>query len=326
MPDPRGPIVDTTAASAAARARVADAVAGLRGEVTFGASLKDLTSFKIGGNADALAIPADEADVAHLLRQARAAAVPVFVLGGTNVLIHDGGIRGVVVSLAKLKAIRNEADHVVYAEGGLGMPIVLQHVIRHGLAGLEWAAGIPGTVGGCVAMNAGTRLGEMKDSVKALRIALPDGSLRDYSRDEIRFDYRRAHLPEGIVVGVWLQLRASSGHEVDHAIGDYLRYRKETQPLTMPNAGCVFKNPGPKSAGQVIEEAGLKGLRVGDAEVSTKHANFIVNVGAATAADVTTLIEQVKQRVKASSGIQLELELKVVGEPTVAAARRGGQA
>lgn len=314
------------AADAELSRRVAAAVAGLRGEVRMNAPLRDLTSFKIGGTADALVLPGDEADAAQLLKQATAADVPVFVLGGTNVLIRDGGIRGIVVSLAQLKGMRNEPDSVVYAEGGVGMPLVLQHVIKHGLAGLEWAAGIPGTVGGCVAMNAGTRLGEMKDSVKALRIAQPDGVVRDFKREQIPFEYRRAQLPAGIVVGAWLQLRPSSKGEVDHTIGDYLRYRKETQPLTQPNAGCVFKNPGAKSAGQVIDEAGLKGLRVGDAQVSTKHGNFIVNVGDASAADVLALIGQVQQRVKATAGIDLELELKVVGDAAPSAPTSGGQA
>lgn len=302
------------AAGAAAAERFAPVLEGVRGDVTYGASLKELTSFKIGGTADVLVTPADEADVARLLCQATAARESVFVLGGTNVLINDGGIRGIVVSLGKLKAIRNEPDHVVYAEGGVGMPSLLRHAIKHGLAGMEWAAGIPGTVGGCVVMNAGTRLGEMKDSIKAVRMAEPDGSLRKYPRAEIRFDYRRAHLPAGIVVGAWMQLELSSKGAVDHAISDYLRYRKETQPLTQANAGCVFKNPGPQSAGQVIEAAGLKGLRVGDAQVSPKHANFIVNLGAASAADVLALIGQVRERVKEKLGVELELELKVVGE------------
>ncbi len=318
MPDTHGRTSSgRPSAGAEPGSRFAPVLAGVRGDVHYDASLKELTSFKIGGIADVLATPADEADAAHLLRQASAAGVPVFVLGGTNVLINDGGIRGIVVSLARLKAIRNEPGQVVYAEGGVGMPTLLQHAIKHGLAGMEWAAGIPGTVGGCVVMNAGTRLGEMKDSLKALRMAEPDGALRDYPREAIRFDYRRAYLPPGIVVGVWMQLRASSKGEVDHAISDYLRYRKDTQPLTQPNAGCVFKNPGPQSAGQVIEAAGLKGLRVGDAQVSPKHANFIVNLGAASAADVLALIAQVQQRVQDTVGVTLELELKVVGEADV---------
>ena len=163
-------------------------------------------------------------------------------------------------------------------------------------------------------MNAGTRLGEMKDSLKAVRMAEPDGAIRDYLRDELRFDYRRTHLPPGIVVGAWLQLKPATKGEVDHAISDYLRYRKRTQPLTQPNAGCVFKNPSPRSAGHVIEQAGLKGLRVGDAQVSPKHANFVVNLGQASAADVLRLIGEVQRRVKERIGLDLELELKVVGE------------
>ncbi|GKS57165.1 UDP-N-acetylenolpyruvoylglucosamine reductase [Nitrospira sp.] len=296
--------------------RLARALEGVRGAVTFDASLKALTSFKIGGIAEVLVKPADETDVARVCRQSHDARLPVFVLGGTNVLIRDGGIRGIVVSLSNLKGIRNDAEGVVYAEAGVGMPTLLKHVIKHGLAGLEWAAGIPGTVGGCVVMNAGTRLGEMKDSLKAVRMAEPDGSIRDYLRTELQFEYRRTHLPPGIVVGAWLQLKPATQSDVGHAIKDYLRYRKATQPLTQPNAGCVFKNPSPRSAGHVIEAAGLKGLRVGDAQVSTKHANFIVNLGKASAADVLGLIAEVQRRVRDQSGVELELELKVIGETT----------
>ena len=301
-------------ARAVTSGRLGRALEGVRGAVTFDASLKALTSFRIGGTADVLVKPADETDVARVCRQAHDARVPVFVLGGTNVLIRDGGIRGIVVNLGNLKGIRNEADEVVYAEAGVGMPTLLKHVIKHGLAGLDWAAGIPGTVGGCVVMNAGTRLGEMKDSLKAVRMAEPDGSIRDYLRTELQFEYRRAHLPAGIVVGARLQLKPATTGEVDHAIKDYLRYRKETQPLTQANAGCVFRNPSPRSAGQVIEAAGLKGLRVGDAQVSPKHANFIVNLGTASAADVLKLIAEVQRRVKKQLGVALELELKVVGD------------
>ena len=236
-------------------------MAGLKGEVLFKAPLKEWTSFRVGGPADVLVIPHDVDDLCRLLQQARAAKVPLFVIGGTNVLVRDGGIRGIVVSLSKLKGIADEPNGVVYAEGGVTMPVLLQHSISRSLTGLEWAAGIPGTVAGCVVMNAGTRLGEMK------------------------------------------------------VVKDYLRYRKDTQPLTMANAGCAFKNPKPEAAGQLIEAAGLKGFRVGDAQVSEKHANFIVNLGDARADDVMALIGQVRRTVQAKAGVKLELELKIVGEP-----------
>lgn len=289
-------------------------MAGLRGRVTFGATLRPYTSFKIGGPADVLVEPADVGDVCRLVAQAHSARIPLFVVGGTNLLIRDGGIRGIVVSLSKLRGIHEEAGAVLYAEGGVGMPTLIGYAIRRALAGLEWAAGIPGTVGGCLVMNAGTRLGEMKDAVKAVRLVTMKGDVRDLPAESIRFDYRRARLPEGIVVGVWLQLRPGLGGDIARIVKDYLHYRKDTQPLAMPSAGCVFKNPPRDSAGRLLEAAGLKGMRVGDAEVSTKHGNFIVNRGHASAADVIGLIQKVRRMIKQKAGVRLELELKVVGE------------
>jgi UDP-N-acetylmuramate dehydrogenase len=258
--------------------------------------------------------PVDVEDIARLARQTHEQALPLFVLGGTNVLVRDKGIRGVVVSLAKLRAIKEEPGSVLYAEGGVGMPTLIGHAIRRSLAGLEWAAGIPGTVGGCVVMNAGTRLGEMKDSVKAVRIVSSKGALIHCPAESIDFRYRRATLPPGVVVGVWLQLRAGVRSDIGQIVKDYLHYRRNTQPLTLPSAGCVFKNPLNDSAGRLVEAAGLKGTSVGDAQVSTKHANFIVNQGHASAADVLSLIKKVRARIARKMGIKLELELKIVGE------------
>ena len=290
------------------------AVAGLKGAVHFNAPLKDYTSFHIGGPADVLVEPADVPDLVRLVTQTRAQRLPICVVGGTNLLIRDKGIRGVVVSLAKLRAIRDEPKSVLYAEGGVGMPTLIGHAIRRSLAGLEWAAGIPGTVGGCVVMNAGTRLGEMKDVLKAVRIASPAGAIIDCQAHEIAFAYRRATLPPGIVVGVWLQLKPGVRSDIVKIVKDYLHYRRETQPLMLPSAGCVFRNPPNDSAGRVVEAAGLKGAQVGDARVSEKHANFIVNQGHATAKDVLALIRKVRAQVARKTGVKLELELKLVGQ------------
>jgi UDP-N-acetylmuramate dehydrogenase len=297
-----------------AQRRLESAVAGVLGAVRFNAPLKEYTSFHIGGPADVLVEPVDVEDVARLTRQTHEQALPLFVLGGTNVLVRDKGIRGVVVSLAKLRAIKEEPGSVLYAEGGVGMPTLIGHAIRRSLAGLEWAAGIPGTVGGCVVMNAGTRLGEMKDSVKAVRIVSSKGALIHCPAESIDFRYRRATLPPGVVVGVWLQLRTGVRSDIGQIVKDYLHYRRNTQPLTLPSAGCVFKNPLNDSAGRLVEAAGLKGTSVGDAQVSTKHANFIVNQGHASAADVLSLIKKVRARIARKMGIKLELELKIVGE------------
>ncbi len=294
--------------------RLESAVAGVRGVVRFNAPLKAYTSFHIGGPADVLVEPADVEDVVQLTRQTHEQKLPIFVLGGTNLLVRDKGIRGVVVSLGKLRAIKEEPGSVLYAEGGVGMPTLIGHAIRRSLAGLEWAAGIPGTVAGCVVMNAGTRLGEMKDSVKAVRIVSPTGALMDCPAEAIEFGYRRATLPKGVVVGVWLQLKPGVRADIEKVVKDYLHYRRDTQPLTLPSAGCVFKNPLNDSAGRVVEAAGFKGTSVGDAQVSIKHANFIVNQGQASASDVLLLIKKIRTGIVRKMGIKLELELKVVGE------------
>jgi len=307
----------TTGAKVHAQFTPADvraAVAGLRGTVSFQAPLRQYTSFKIGGSADVLLEPVDIEDVCLAVRQARVRKIPFFVLGGTNLLIRDGGIRGIVISLVRLRGIKEEPGSVLYAEGGVGMPTLIGYAIRHSLAGLEWAAGIPGTVAGCVVMNAGTKLGEMKDSIKAVRMVNMKGQVVDVEAAQVRFEYRRALLPRGIVVGVWLQLKRGVRSEIERVVKDYLHYRRDTQPLTMPSAGCVFKNPPNDSAGRLIEAVGLKGARVGDAEVSMKHANFIVNRGQASAADVIALIAKVRSAVRRRAGVGLGLELKIVGK------------
>ena len=289
-------------------------VTGLRGRSSFNEPLENHTSFKIGGPADVLVEPVDVEDVARVVKQAAANKVPIFVLGGTNVLIRDGGIRGVVMSLSKLRAIREETGHVLYAEGGVGMPTLIGYAVRRGLTGVEWGAGIPGTVAGCVVMNAGTRLGEMKDAVKAVRLVTPKGAVVDLSASDIEFEYRHARLPRGVVVGVWFQLQAGVRADIEKTVKDYLQYRKDTQPLALPSAGCVFRNPPRDSAGRLVEGAGLKGARVGDAQVSERDANFVVNVGKARAKDVLDLIKKVRREVRRQTGVSLDLELRVVGQ------------
>ena len=307
----------TTGAKAHAQFTQADvraAVAGLRGSVSFQAPLSEYTSFKIGGPADVVVEPADIEDVCLVVQQARRRKIPLFVLGGTNLLVRDGGIRGIVMSLVRLRGIKEEPGSVLYAEGGVGMPTLIGYAIRHSLAGLEWAAGIPGTVAGCVVMNAGTKLGEMKDSIKAVRMVNMKGQLVEVEATQVRFEYRRALLPHGVVVGVWIQLKQGVRSEIERVVKDYLHYRRDTQPLALPSAGCVFKNPPNDSAGRLIEAVGLKGARVGDAEVSMKHANFMVNRGQARAADVTALIGKVRSAIRRLAGVRLDLELKIVGE------------
>lgn len=290
------------------------ALSGIRGEVVFDAPLAEWTSLRIGGPADAFVSPKDVHDVCRIIRQARAARIPIMVLGGTNLLVRDGGIRGMVLSLTNMAAIEKEDDRLVFAEAGARMPILLGFAVHHGLSGLEWAAGIPGTVGGAVVMNAGTKLGEMQDCLDAIQMVNPEGRVMTHAAADVSFSYRSVSLPEGIVVGAWLRLTPASRVTIESRTKSYLQYRKRSQPLSQPNAGSVFKNPRGTTAGRLIEEAGLKGYRVGDAQVSTKHANFIVNLGRARSTDVLRLIETIRQEVLRRTGIGLELEWKVVGE------------
>ena len=303
-----------TASSPLSHPNLRKAVAGIRGEVKFEEPLSEWTSLRIGGPAEAFVVPEDRHDLAQLLVNIETCHIPWCVLGGTNLLIQDRGIRGVVISLSKMSGIQDETENRIFAEAGVRMPILLQYAIKRSLSGLEWAAGIPGTVGGGVVMNAGTHLGEMKDALDAVQLVNPLGKTVTLHKDELSFRYRHTDLPNGIVVGAWFQLKKSSQKEIEAATKAYLQYRKNTQPLTRPNAGSIFKNPPGQSAGKLIEEAGLKGTRIGDAQISQKHGNFIVNIGAARATDVVLLIKKIQQDVFKRNGIQLELELQVLGD------------
>ena len=296
------------------REQLRRALALVEGEVRWREPLAPLTSLQVGGPADVLVIPSDVEDVIRVIRGAHVNHIPLMVLGGTNVIIRDKGVRGMVMQLKHLMHIQEEADHLVYAQAGVRLPRLMQFALGRKLSGMEWAAGIPGTVGGGVVMNAGTRLGEMKDVLQAVDFITANGKRKRIEATMLTFLYRKTTLPKGIVVGAWLKLRAAAKATIQSATKQYLQYRKATQPLTLPNAGSVFKNPIGDSAGRLIEAAGLKGLRMGDAEVSTKHANFIVNRGTATADDVLTVVRTVQAGVAKKFGVRLQLEWKVIGE------------
>ncbi len=287
---------------------------GINGEVKFHEFLSTYTSLQIGGAADVLVVPADREDLCKLVGQAKVGKVPIFVLGGTNVLVRDQGIRGIVIQLTCLNQIRIESDNVLYAQAGVRMPTLLGHAIRHKLSGLEWAAGIPGTVGGGVMTNAGTKLGQMSDVLKAIEVVNDSGKIKRVEASELSFGYRYARVPKRVILGAWFQLSRATKKQVESLTKNYLQYRKETQPLTLPNAGSIFKNPPEVTAGSLIERSGLKGTRIGDAQVSPKHGNFIVNMGKARAIDVIRLIQKVRRTVTCKTGVTLQLELRVVGE------------
>ena len=294
-------------------APLTSALNAVQGEVRVNEPMWRHVSFRIGGNADALVIPHDTKDLQGLVVQAGRAGIPMTVIGGTNLLVRDGGIEGIVVSLHRFQEIQHEGTSRLYVGGGVRMPRLLNVATKHGYGGLEFAAGVPGTVAGSVVMNAGTARGEMKDALHAIHLLDPEGQLRVIQAEALEFGYRRSSLPPGIVVGAWLNVIPRPVKQVAMSIKALLRKRKQTQPVTLPSAGCAFRNPRGDSAGRLIEQAGFKGYRVGDAAISTLHANFAVNLGSATARDVLSLIEQVRTGVNGKAGTLLDLELTIVG-------------
>jgi UDP-N-acetylmuramate dehydrogenase len=258
-------------------------------------------------------VPADEADLREALLAARAARVPVMVLGGTNIVVRDGGVAGMVLRLSGLKAIHPAGMNRLYAEAG-GLFPTLSHAAKDaGLSGLEFACGIPGTVGGAVVMNAGTRDGEIADVLESVRLMAFEGEIVEIPAAKLGLRYRESHLPPGVLVGCTVVLRPDDPQTIDRRMQAILEYRRRTQPLHLPNAGCVFKNPPGQSAGRLIDELGLKGHRIGGVQVSERHANFMVNVGGGTAKDLTALIRHVGGRIARERGVTLEMEIKIVG-------------
>ena len=217
------------------------------------------TSFRIGGPAEVLVEPDRCGRSCRVVAQAAQRGCRSSSWAGRISWCATAASAGSWSVSGNLKAMRQEPDHVLYAEGGVGMPTLIGYAVRRSLAGLEWGAGIPGTVAGCVVMNAGTRLGEMKDSVKAVRMIDPRGRVVDIPAADIPFSYRRAHLPRGIVAGVWLQLKPGEQQQIEKTVKEYLQYRKDTQPLTLPSAGCVFKNPPPRFGRPPGRSGGVEG-------------------------------------------------------------------
>jgi UDP-N-acetylmuramate dehydrogenase len=297
---------------------------GFKGEIIRNEPLSRHTSFGIGGPADFLAYPADRDDLALLLRDVRKRGLAYAVIGsGTNLLVRDKGFRGMIVCLKRMTATRIVREYrsiggafaVVSVEAGALLAKLLFFSVDEGLTGLEFAAGIPGTVGGAVCMNAGTAAGEIGDVVESVTLLTPDGLLVTRGRDEMGFGYRTSSVPEGhLVVEAAVVLRRGEKGRIAARVKDLMDGRKELQPSGLPNAGSIFKNPQEESAGRLIEQAGLKGKTVGGAQVSEKHANFLVNRGGATATDVLRLMEIVQQTVLDVHGVRLEPEIKIIGE------------
>ncbi len=299
-------------------------IENFKGEIKRNEPLSRHTSFGIGGPADILAYPSDRNDLIALLSSIKKQRVRSVVIGGgTNLLVRDGGFRGVVICLQRLNTIRIDREYrsvggtfsVVYAEAGALLPALLNFTIEQGLTGLEFSTGIPGTVGGAVCMNAGTAAGEMGDVVDSVTLISSDGALFSRGREELGFGYRTANIPAGhLVLDAKIILRHDDRERIMARVKEIQGKRRDNQPWGLRSAGSVFRNPQEEAAGRLIEAAKLKGKKVGDAQVSEKHANFIVNLGKAKAKDVVALMDIIKQTVLDVHGVRLEPEIKIIGE------------
>ncbi|HQR60484.1 MAG TPA: UDP-N-acetylmuramate dehydrogenase [Methylophilaceae bacterium] len=273
------------------------------------------TSWRVGGPADRLYIPGGLEDLRTFL-QGLPHGEPVYVVGlGSNLLVRDGGVRGSVVLMHDaLTEIRFE-DEKVYAEAGVTTAKLARFAAREHLHGAEWMAGVPGTVGGALAMNAGCHGGETWDLVQRAYTIDRHGTLHERSQVDVEVGYRHVSLPgEEWFVAAWFQLHRGESKVAEEKIKTLLARRLATQPLNLPNAGSVFRNPEGDYAARLIETCGLKGYRIGGAQVSEKHANFIVNLGEASAADIEQLIIHVHDTVLRLQGVELHREVKIIGE------------
>ncbi len=281
------------------------------------APMREHTTFQIGGPADCLIKPASLEETQQILRLVKEYELPLtFVGNGSNMLVSDKGIRGVVVNFADtFNGIRVEGTKMVVGAGAL-LKDIAEAAAQHSLAGLEFACGIPGSIGGAVFMNAGAYGGETKSVVKAVRAVTRDGEVKNYALDELELGYRHSIFQSNgeAIVEVELELTLGNEAEIRANIADFTQRRETKQPLEMPSAGSTFKRPEGYFAGTLIDQTGLKGLSVGGAQVSTKHAGFVVNKGGATAADVINLIHEVQKRVKEAHGVELQPEVRLIGE------------
>ncbi|MBX3026505.1 UDP-N-acetylmuramate dehydrogenase [bacterium] len=288
--------------------------------VRYAEPLSRHTSFRIGGPADAWVEVGSAEEILALQRRGRAEGIPVSVLGiGTNVLVADRGVRGIVLKLGRALGVfdwRQTGDRwQVRAGAAAPFKKLVMEAAARGLTGLEFAEGIPGSLGGGLLMNAGAFGGEISQCVSAIEVVDPAHGVRELPRAALRFGYRRFDLPpDHIVTRIDFALTAGDPEAIRAAMASAKRKRDSKQPLGFPNAGSVFKNPPGEFAGRLIEAAGLKGRRVGGAMISERHANFIVNVGDATAADVKALIDEVTDTVWRARAIRLVPEIKLIGD------------
>jgi len=287
------------------------------GQLLRNESMKKHTSFRIGGPVDLMILPSELGHMQAALTILREFDIPAMVMGnGSNLLVRDKGIRGAVIKIADRYSKAEVKDNTIKAQSGILLSALSMVALEASLTGLEFASGIPGTLGGAVAMNAGAYGGEMKDVIQWVSILEEDGTLKVLDKEQLALGYRTSAIQDSkrIVLETFMVLQKGDYEKSKAIIQDLTRRRREKQPLSYPSAGSTFKRPVGYYAGKLIQDAGLKGMRVGDAQVSELHSGFIINLGNATACDVIELIEQVKKHVKEKFDVDLNPEVKIVGQ------------
>lgn len=287
------------------------------GQVFLNEPMKKHTSFKIGGPVDVLVLPQTEEALIETIKAVKASHQPYFVMGnGSNLLVSDKGVRGVIIKIAENMADYKIEDNAVEVQGGMLLSTLSKKIMAASLEGFEFASGIPGTIGGAVFMNAGAYDGEFKDVVTWVKVVTPDGEVKTYDREAMDFGYRHSclHQTGEIVYSCGLSLKKGNYEDIKAKTDDLTYKRTSKQPLHLPSAGSTFKRPVGYFAGKLIDDAGLRGLRHGGAQISDLHCGFVVNVAEATCQDVTELIQTVQKVVRDQFGVNLETEVRFLGE------------
>lgn len=278
--------------------------------------MKNHTSFKVGGPVDILVTPENFQQVIDVIKLCKEDNVPYYIIGnGSNLLVRDGGIRGVVIKLIKLDSIRVEENRII-AESGALLKDVSIMALENSLVGFEFACGIPGSVGGAVTMNAGAYNGEISHVIESAKVIGNNGDIKILNKEELELGYRISSILKYgyTVLEVTFKLEKGDYNKIQERIEDLNRRRNEKQPLEYPSAGSTFKRPEGYFAAKLIEDSGLKGLKLGDAEVSQKHSGFIINKGNASAKDILNLIKVVQEKVKEEFNVDLYTEVRIIGE------------
>ena len=279
--------------------------------------MKKHTTFRIGGPADYFIMPSNEKELAETIRVCREFSIPIYIVGnGSNLLVGDKGFRGAIIQLYKSMGTFQVEGNQITAQAGCSLAQIANAALDAALTGFEFAAGIPGTLGGAVVMNAGAYGGEMKDIVQNVTVLTREGEIRKLEKEELGFGYRASVIKDRgyVVLGAELMLVPGDKEEILARMQELKNKRVEKQPLEYPSAGSAFKRPEGYFAGKLVMDAGLSGYAVGGAKVSEKHCGFLINAGGATASDVMELIRQIQAKVKEQFGVQLEPEIQFLGE------------